>query len=209
MKEESIKNRIYNEIMQDILDGVYKANDIINEKALIDKYQVSKTPVREALVQLCGEGLLNNIPRFGYQIVMTTPAEFKEAIDFRKVIEIAAVERTIAGITARQIAELKKLNEETEKQIANRSVKVHWEINLQFHRKLCSFCGNRYLQKALEDSLNLCTRVANQYYSKIWQDEDEGDRDHTELVAALEKKDLQKTEEILLFDIERIRNKLL
>jgi len=209
MEYKSIKNQVYDQIMKDILDGAYEANAILNEKALIEKYQVSKTPVREALVQLCGEGILNNIPRVGYQLVMTSPAEFKEAIEFRKVIEIAALEMAFPNITKEQIAELKTLNEKAKKMADSRDVKAHWEMNLSFHRLLCSFCGNRYLQKALEDSMNLCTRVANQYYSRLWQDSDKEGGDHYTLVKAIEKKDIKKAKEILILDIELFKNKLL
>lgn len=209
MKNQSIKNQVYEGILKDILDGVYQANAIINEKALIDKYNVSKTPVREALVQLCGEGILKNIPRFGYQLSMITPSEIIEMIEFRKIIEVGALEMSFDRLTASHLEELKELNRQAEKISKSQDIKVHWEANQMFHRKLCSFCGNRYLQKSLDDSLNFCTRIANQYFVKVWENNEAEDGDHFKIVNSIENKNLEYAKEILIYDIELMKNKML
>ena len=110
MQGQSIKSQVYEGIMKDILDGVYKANDIINEKTLMEKYGVSKTPVREALVQLCSEGVLNNIPRFGYQLMAILPNQIMEIIEFRKIVELGALETCFPHLTSEQLSQLKRLN---------------------------------------------------------------------------------------------------
>ncbi|MGN6711276.1 GntR family transcriptional regulator [Anaerocolumna jejuensis] len=209
MKSQSIKNQVYEGILKDILDGVYQANAIINEKALIDKYNVSKTPVREALVQLCSEGILKNIPRFGYQLSMITPSEIIEMIEFRKIIEVGALEMSFDRLTASHLEELKELNRQAENISKSQDIKVHWEANQMFHRKLCSFCGNRYLQKSLDDSLNFCTRIANQYFVKVWESNEAEDGDHFKIVNSIENKNLEYAKEILIYDIELMKNKIL
>lgn len=209
MKNQSIKNQVYEGILKDILDGVYQANAIINEKALIDKYNVSKTPVREALVQLCSEGILKNIPRFGYQLSMITPSEIIEMIEFRKIIEVGALEMSFDRLTASHLEELKELNRQAENISKSQDIKVHWEANQMFHRKLCSFCGNRYLQKSLDDSLNFCTRIANQYFIKVWESNEAEDGDHFKIVNSIENKNLEYAKEILIYDIELMKNKIL
>ncbi|MGC6176281.1 GntR family transcriptional regulator [Lacrimispora sp. 38-1] len=209
MQGQSIKTQVYEGILKDILDGVYQANEIINEKNLIDKYQVSKTPVREALVQLCGEGVLNNIPRFGYQLSLITPGEIIETIEFRKIIEVGALERCFDKISEAQLNELRELNEQAAKIIECQDIKAHWDQNQKFHKALCGFCGNRYLQKSLNDSLRLCTLIANQYFLKVWENKEEGDYDHFKLVEAIEDGDFERAKEILVYDIELMKNKIL
>ena len=63
-----LKDQIYENILNEIIDGNYRQNDIITERELIEKYGVSKSPVREALVELCNEKILESRPRMGYQI---------------------------------------------------------------------------------------------------------------------------------------------
>lgn len=53
MKEQAtIKEKVYNLILEDIMSHQYETSDVINEKDLIEKYGYSKTPVREALISL-------------------------------------------------------------------------------------------------------------------------------------------------------------
>ena len=53
MAKMTLKEQVYNQIFDDIAQGKYQANDILTESKLMEKYQVSKSPVREALIELC------------------------------------------------------------------------------------------------------------------------------------------------------------
>ena len=67
---QSIKELVYEGILNDIILGVYPANSILNERTLVEKYGGSKTSVREALVQLCSEEYSKiRIPASGYYAV--------------------------------------------------------------------------------------------------------------------------------------------
>ena len=61
---QTLKEKIYNQIIDGIVSGEYKSGQILNEKELVDRYDVSKAPVREALLILSSEGVLTNIPRY-------------------------------------------------------------------------------------------------------------------------------------------------
>ena len=67
--KDSLKDIVYNAILEDILSMEYRPGQILNEKTMIEKYQYSKSPIREALQALCGDGVLRNIPRYGYEII--------------------------------------------------------------------------------------------------------------------------------------------
>lgn len=210
MQTQSIKDQVYQGILSDILDGVYDVTSVIREKDMIEKYHVSKTPVREALVQLCGENILRNIPRYGYQVVAITPQQIREVVEYRKVIELGALAASFPVLTEENLSELEKLNDEVQEIEAIHDYKIHWKCNLEFHRKLCSFCGNSYLQKALEEALRLCTGISNQYYTKSWEGgKEERAGNHERIVQALRKKDLETAKEILARDLDAFREELL
>lgn len=204
MGNQSIKTQVYESVLKDILDGVYQPNAVINEKTLMEKFGVSKTPIREALVQLCSEGYIKNIPRFGYQVTSITPKEILEILEFRKVIELGALEKMIMELTKEEIEVLKELNCQVELVDNQHEVKLHWALNQDFHKKLCSFSKNRYLEKALEDSLRVCSRISNQYYVKVWENKHEGAYNHRKLVQAIEDRDIERAKEILAEDIEEL-----
>ena len=81
MQKETLKERVYRGIYEAVTNGEYKSNDILTENQMIEKFGVSKSPVREALVELCKDGVLINIPRMGYQVRAVT---LKEIMDILK-----------------------------------------------------------------------------------------------------------------------------
>ena len=83
----SLKAEIYEAVLSDIIQGIYKQNEIITEKQLIAKYGVSKSPIRDALIELCKEGVLISHPRYGYEVVRINEKEIRDVVDFRILIE--------------------------------------------------------------------------------------------------------------------------
>ena len=65
MNYMSLKDHVYEYISESIKDGSLRPGDKINEQHLSDKLNVSRTPVREALIQLAAEGLRDAEPRRG------------------------------------------------------------------------------------------------------------------------------------------------
>ena len=61
-QQESLKNMVYQAILNGIFTDEYKPNQIINEQELVQKFGCSKTPIREALVTLCNRGNSPQLP---------------------------------------------------------------------------------------------------------------------------------------------------
>ena len=59
----TLKDKVFQAILDDITNGKYTNGRIITEKYLISKYKVSRSPIREALTQLTADGILLSIPR--------------------------------------------------------------------------------------------------------------------------------------------------
>lgn len=210
MKSQSVKEHVYEGILDDILKGEYPPNSILNERMLIEKYEVSKTPVREALVQLCSEGILKNIPRYGYQLPLITPVEINEILEYRMMLECAALEKTIRIITEEEIDALAEHALGSVKLSGQKDVTVHWGTNMEFHLMLCGYCRNEFVEKALEESLKFCCRVANQYFNNRWDKQKLADSSgHLKLVDAIKSRDYESAKALLIEDINAIRDEIM
>lgn len=206
----SVKERVYEDVLEHILSGDYPANAMLNEKMLIEKYSASKTTIREALVKLCSQGVLKSIPRCGYQLEMIYPAQIRELVAFRKTIELAALEAAFPHIGPEECAQLTKLNEESVRHKADLDVKMHWTLNNQFHQKLCSFSNNSFYKKALSDAMIVSILASNQYYANVWGQKRQSDaRNHVQIVEALAAGDLETTKERLAADIEEYLHEII
>lgn len=84
---QSLKFKIYDQIIDGIVSGEYKGGQILNEQELVKRYNVSKSPVREALTILSSEGILTSIPRYGYQVISFNISNVRSIMEFRSVLE--------------------------------------------------------------------------------------------------------------------------
>src|SRR6187399_774147 len=95
----SKKVEVYGSIRQDIISGTLKQGEIINEGLLAQKYSVSRTPAREALLTLVAEGLLSSLPRAGYMVTPVTIRDVQEAFHLREILEVEATRLAAQQIT--------------------------------------------------------------------------------------------------------------
>ena len=65
-KEDSIKDQIYNKIFAGIMNNEFSFDEFLTEKSLMEKYQVSRAPVREALMQLRSDRIIASTPWLSY-----------------------------------------------------------------------------------------------------------------------------------------------
>jgi len=89
---DTLKNQVYDALFSDIINGVYPADTILTEKFLMEKYSVSRAPIREALTQLTGTHVLSSIPRQGYKLFQPNRQQLLEVIKFRSALECSFLE---------------------------------------------------------------------------------------------------------------------
>ena len=189
MKEKSLKETIYNAILEDIIALEYCPGEILNEKNLIEKYSCSKSPVREALLALCSDNVLRNIPRYGYEVVRLTMEDIHEMIQFRYILESGIIQQRIDRFTPSQLDRLEAIDNLCTESAGD--LMKHWEQNTQFHRKLIGYCGNNF---ALEELDRCMSRLKRAYAQCHWGKGEEhvdhmDTRNHACLLAALRNKD--------------------
>lgn len=161
----SLKNQMYFNILQSIIHGEYQPESILTEKILVEKYQVSKSPIREALIELCNEGVLRSIPRYGYEVIKITDNDVREVQSFRLIVECGSMDKYWDLLNLDIIKKNIDLSD-NEKQ---HDALEHWENNIKFHLELVSCYGNRFLYKSLSDALRYLSRAYAQFYWDKWR----------------------------------------
>lgn len=204
-KTSSLKTEIYQSIMQDIIEGVYRQNEIINEKNLIEKYGVSKSPIRDALIELCSEGVLISHPRYGYEVVRINEKEIRDIIDYRVMIESGCLRSAAERMSHEDIQELRQFTqEECFSDIEETSILEHWENNSRFHMKLLSYSGNEYCCAAVKKSVETLTRAyAQRHWEKWGKISCRMDcKNHMKIIDYLEENKIEKAVAELTKDIQ-------
>ena len=171
---------------------------------LTEKYNVSKSPVREALVQLCSENVLTSIPRCGYMVVRITRSDIEDILDYRAAFEAGMLRQVIDSIEPHQLAELEEIDRLCTGEEAIRDFWKHWEYNKKFHLELMSFSRNRFAYEALEQALDTLTRAYAQFYWNQWKEINfpADTKYHKDIIEAIKDKNADEAARYLMADME-------
>ena len=95
----AISTDLFSTLKDEILQGKLLSGQKLTEKVICEKYQISRTPVREALHKLEMEGLVESIPNRGFFVLGLTDQDYMDMFTLRKVYEVQATQWAIQRIT--------------------------------------------------------------------------------------------------------------
>ena len=133
------------EIEQDIVTGHLQPGERLDEQSLADRFGVSRTPIREALMQLASTGMVELHPRRG---------AFVASLGLKEIIErfeaMAALEGMCGALAARRITDeqramLLAAHEECQNEAKNGASDPYYYANERFHQTIYEACHNTYL----------------------------------------------------------------
>lgn len=204
--KNTLTEQVYQNIYEDVVNGVFVHGQVLTENMLIQRYGVSKSPVREALVSLCNERVLQSIPRAGYQVVRITPDEVRQVLETRQALEIYMLERSFPRLNEEKLQKLQECNEKIGSQDPLQTpASKQWNDNMEFHLLLASFAGNAYMCGLLAETFKICARASTQYFLQITDEQLWSKRSmHERLVKACQDKDLGTAKKLLIEDSKQI-----
>ncbi len=137
------KMRAYNFIKEQIVGGAWEAGSRVNPARIAEHLGISRMPVRDALAQLDGEGLVTVRPNQGAIVTILPPNELLELYEIRAVLEGLAARKACECITAEHLDELRLLSE----RLLRSEVDVaQWlSYHDQFHDFVCEIGEQRHL----------------------------------------------------------------
>ena len=144
LRSRSLKTTIADLIREAILTGRYPLGSQLSEKSLSSELQVSRTPVREALMILQSEGLVDVRPQNGTFVFSTSREEVTAVCEMRLVLESAALCLGIKRHRAVVVENLEHVVAEAGGQLEDDLKSVH-RLDTQFHRALIEGSENSFL----------------------------------------------------------------
>jgi DNA-binding GntR family transcriptional regulator len=146
------KSDIHDHIMHQIVRGDLRPGDVIDEGAIARQFDVSKTPIREAILQLEANNIVEKRARAGARVTRLEPEDLIELIELHTELEGAAAYHAARRATPLQLLELDRAE-------ANYAAPGHpdddpklgaYSANLGFHLAVFACSNNRILQRELD-----------------------------------------------------------
>ena len=198
---KTLSQSIYEHLKDSILHKEIEPNQRINEKEIADSFEVSRTPVREAVVRLAAEGFVEII---SHREALVKEVSYKELEDIFQVIGVLdklAAGLLVGHIDSQELSKLEKMTNKLERYFIMREVEKFLDLNYTFHEKLWDYLTdkNRFLQKELRSCVN---HVKMCYYplNRAFQDPKilrKSMNAHKEIMVALKEKNKAKLEAIV------------
>ncbi len=195
----SLKDHVYDYIATEIQNGNLLPNQKVNEVALAEKLEVSRTPVREALIQLASENLLEFFPRKGFIVKELTMKTKLDVFQVVAVLDALAASLSVHLLTEEDLYKMEELVQKIDQAIAQRNYADYQTFQNEFHQVYIKKCNNETLIELLQSLQNSFVRQI--YLSK---DEDklfsvltQMNEQHAKIVKLFRDKDTVKLEQLL------------
>ncbi|MFA9491922.1 MAG: GntR family transcriptional regulator [Anaerolineales bacterium] len=204
----SLAERAYVRLRQEILNCDLAPGQMVSERELARRYDMSKTPIREALSQVCHDGLMHRLPGRGYMVAPITVKDIQDIFDLRLILELAAAKRAAENPSPKQIATLKELAGVRYSLDDRESHIAFLRTNRTFHLTLAEAAENQRLVDRLEELLIEMDRIFH-LGLRLRDSSEEMVREHQEVVAALEIGDVEGIQDAIARQIIASRDRVM
>jgi len=213
-KSVTKKDEAYQVIKKAIIAGQLESVNIFSIRELSETFGVGGTPAREALVILTSEGLIEPIPRIGYQVKSLSIHDTLEIFHLRSVLEVET-----AGLAAERITDddisLLEANNRLEQELvlslqsdkSTHSYNEGYALNYEFHLTIARASGNNRLADLVEKILNELERLV--VYNHFTAEVDKAVasvKQHNEIIDRLRRRDKLGSQEAMKMHIEDVKN---
>ncbi len=145
------KEEVYENLRTRIVTNGVPPGEILNEKDLMARLDIGRSPLREVLFRLQEENLINPLPRLGYMVTTLDISDVRELVELRRELEGFAGFLAARRITATQLEELRTIIHQAETQAPEKhdftSIREYYDT--RFHDLLYQATQNRKLAKTL------------------------------------------------------------
>ena len=188
-----LRERVYEELRNDILTCKLMPGAEIREAELAARFEVSKSPVRDALISLEREGLVITIPRQGYRVAPVSISDMLDMFHLRAALERANIERIIRYASDEQLQTLDQFKQFTEAQWPNGFV----GYNKTFHRRLAELGGNHRMRDQLIDLIDLMERAVQISVSNMDHGKPEAlVAEHREIIDVIQSRSIKAAQRL-------------
>ena len=147
----SLHDQVAERVRALIFDRQLASGEFIDENGLAEKWQISRTPLREALKVLAAEGLVELVPRRGCRVTEITETDADELFPIMALLEGRCAFEATQHANADDLRELQRMHDELERTAAAHDVDGYYKANHAFHSFVQRLANNRWLDRVTND----------------------------------------------------------
>lgn len=195
----SLKDHVYNFIADQIRIGSLNSDEKVNEQDICQQLNISRTPVREALIQLAADGFLESAPRRGFRVKNLTKKEGEDIYLILSKLDSLAAELSINKLTKENFKNMDDLIDLMSFHIERFQFDEYFQIQEKFHDEYIEMTDNDTLINTISRLQRRFIRQGHRFgqdtdLQKLLQDTNE---QHRKIVGLFKEKKLEELQEFL------------
>lgn len=202
----SLTQRIADSITTAIVERRLMPGTKLAEQKIADVFKVSRTLVRQALMQLSREHLITLEPARGARVAEPGVAEARQVFEARNMLEVAMIRRAATELAPAQIAELRTHLRAEAEALRRTDVPGRTRLLADFHVVIARMLGNEVLAGMLGDLVSRCSLIALMYQSA--HSAEHSFDEHVAIVDALDKRDARAAVRLMESHLHHVERNL-
>lgn len=204
----TIRDQVYQILKEDICNGVYAPGQRLQEVELAQRLNVSRSPVREALRLLAGDGLVQEIPNKGVFVKEFAPKDIEDVCDTRIMMETFAILRAKTTLDEDSRTLLTELIQAMDAAYRCNDLREYIALDGELHDEFVNLSGNGVLIESYQRVHNIVQQF--RIYSLMDQQRfDESCDEHRDIVQALLSGDCERAAAVNRKHLELAKMKIL
>lgn len=207
---------IYTKLREEILCLRLAPGARLDEKGLGDRFGLSRSPVREALIKLASDGLVVLLPNRGAQVAPFEVTDFPKYLDALDLMQRVTTRLAAALRTPKELRQIEALRDEFEEAAGHGDVMAMIGVNREFHVAIAQASRNPYFQALSSRLLDEGMRMQRIHYLNSLNSSTYSPHnldiviaEHAAMTKAIAGRDLPKAEEIAHNHVEQFRARFL
>lgn len=207
-KNKSMREKVYDTLKQMIIDEVIKPGERIIETEYSNKFQISRTPIREAIRMLELEGLVESQTTGGVIVKTLTREEISEIYKIRIALESLIIEEIIKKINNQDIKKLEKVLKNTKKAFEVKDIEKVFSLFTEFNQILYDIASLPKVTGMI-NNINLYLKRFRKLSIDNPSRKEEAFEDHVQILEAIKNKELSTAISINRMHLEKSMNFIL
>ncbi|KAF5993314.1 GntR family transcriptional regulator [Streptomyces sp. WAC00263] len=150
-KKSSYRERVADALRAALIAGELRAGEVYSAPTLAARFGVSATPVREAMLDLAKEGLVDTVPNKGFRVTAVSEKQLDEYTHIRSLIEIPTTVQLATTADPVSLEALRPAAREIVTAAAAGDLIAYVEADIRFHLGLLALAGNAHLVEVVGD----------------------------------------------------------
>lgn len=210
MKKYSSKSeKVYKILREEIIQRKFPPGERLVERDLIKKFGISKTPIREAIIRLKKDGLVEGSLRQSASVIRISRKDVVEIYDLREILEGLAAKYAAEEITSEKAEKLRLIIRLSENCLKENNFKEYSRFDLKFHNSIGIISENKRLYQMMQSlryqirilmttSITLLGRGMKESLSEHKKIVETIVNQNSDLAEKMAKEHVRKTKEVVL-----------